>query len=56
LPTRIVFTYAYVNPVIAVFLGWLILNEGITGWTLAGAFLVLLGVAGVFGVKKGEAH
>jgi drug/metabolite transporter (DMT)-like permease len=48
LPTRIVFTYAYVNPVIAVFLGWLLLNEAITLWTLSGAALVLLGVSGVF--------
>jgi drug/metabolite transporter (DMT)-like permease len=48
LPTRIVMTYAYVNPVIAVFLGWLILGERITGWTIAGTVLILLGVAGVF--------
>jgi drug/metabolite transporter (DMT)-like permease len=48
LPTRIVFTYAYVNPLIAVALGWLLLREPITGWTIGGAFLILLGVAGVF--------
>jgi drug/metabolite transporter (DMT)-like permease len=48
LPTRIVFTYAYVNPVIAVFLGWLVLGERIGGWTMAGAALVLVGVAGTF--------
>ncbi|HBX68258.1 MAG TPA: EamA family transporter [Chloroflexi bacterium] len=48
LPTKIVMTYPYVNPVIAVFLGWLILKEAVTPWTLAGAALVLLGVAGVF--------
>jgi drug/metabolite transporter (DMT)-like permease len=48
LPTRIVFTYAYVNPLIAVALGWLVLSEPITGWTIAGAILILLGVAGVF--------
>jgi len=52
LPTSIVMTYPYVNPVIAVFLGWLILNEPITIWTLAGAGLVLLGVAGVFNERK----
>lgn len=51
LPTRIVFTYAYVNPVIAVFLGWLLLNEAVTLWTLAGATLVMLGVSGVFAGK-----
>ena len=48
LPTNIVLTYAYVNPVIAVFLGWLILKEEITPWTIGGSLLVLLGVAGVF--------
>jgi len=48
LPTKIVMTYPYVNPVIAVFLGWLILDEMVTLWTYGGAVLVLLGVAGVF--------
>ncbi len=44
----LVFTYAYVNPVIAVFLGWLVLDEPVTAWTIGGAALVLMGVAGVF--------
>jgi drug/metabolite transporter (DMT)-like permease len=48
LPTSVVMTYAYVNPVIAVILGWLILKEPITIWTTCGAALVLLSVAGVF--------
>jgi drug/metabolite transporter (DMT)-like permease len=48
LPTSVVMTYAYVNPVIAVVLGWLILGEPITGWTVCGTALVLLAVAGVF--------
>jgi len=48
LPTRLVFTYGYVNPVLAAFFGWLILGERIAGVTLAGAGLVLLGVAGAF--------
>jgi len=48
LPTKIVMTYSYVNPVIAMFLGWLLLQEPITTWTIGGAGLVLLGVAGVF--------
>lgn len=48
LPISIAMTYAYVNPVIAVFLGRLILNESVTVWTIAGTTLVLLGVAGVF--------
>lgn len=48
LPTNLVMTYAYVNPVIAVILGWLILSENITIWTLGGMALILVGVAGVF--------
>ena len=48
LPTRLVMTYAYVNPVGAALCGWLLLDEHI-GWsTVFGALLVLLGVAGVF--------
>ncbi len=48
LPYRIVVTYAYANPVIAVALGWLVLGEAVTVWTLAGAGLVVAGVAGIF--------
>jgi drug/metabolite transporter (DMT)-like permease len=48
LPVSVVMTYAYVNPVIAVLLGWMILSERITLWTLAGSALVILGVMGVF--------
>lgn len=48
LPYRVVMTYAYVNPVIAVFLGWLLIHETVTPWTLAGAGLVVAGVVGVF--------
>jgi drug/metabolite transporter (DMT)-like permease len=48
LPTSVAMTYAYVNPVIAVVLGAIILGESITSWTVGGAALVLLGVAGVF--------
>jgi drug/metabolite transporter (DMT)-like permease len=40
-PTELVSTYAYVNPVIAVLLGTVFLNEVITGWVLlAGAAIV----------------
>ncbi len=48
LPTNVVTTYAFVNPIIAIFLGWLILSEPVTGWTIGGAALILLGVSGVF--------
>lgn len=43
-PAR-VSTYAYVNPVVAVFLGWAIAGEAITLRTLAAAGLVVLAVA-----------
>lgn len=42
-PSR-VSTYAYVNPVVAVILGWLILNEPLTIWTMAGAAIIVTGV------------
>ena len=42
-PNRIA-TYAYVNPVIAVFLGWALLNEVVTGRMFAGMLVVLAGV------------
>jgi drug/metabolite transporter (DMT)-like permease len=48
LPTSVVMTYAYVNPVIAVLLGWLVLSEPITAYTLAGMALIVGGVYGVF--------
>jgi len=51
LPVGIVMTYAYVNPVIAVALGWALLNEEVTKVTFAGAALVLAGVAGIFHEK-----
>ncbi len=52
LPTGIVMTYAYVNPLVAVFLGWLILGEPVTIYTLAGMTLIVLGVMGVFRERR----
>ncbi|MGI8508853.1 MAG: EamA family transporter [Gemmatimonadaceae bacterium] len=37
-------TYAYVNPVVAVFLGWLIAGESVTSRTLAGAAIIVAAV------------
>lgn len=37
-------TYAYVNPVVAVFLGWLLLEEPVTGRTLAASAVILAAV------------
>jgi drug/metabolite transporter (DMT)-like permease len=48
LPISVVMTYAYVNPVIAVVLGWLALDELISLETLVGMALILASVAGVF--------
>jgi drug/metabolite transporter (DMT)-like permease len=41
----LVATYAYVNPVVAVALGALFLHEPISGWTVAGATLIVASVA-----------
>jgi drug/metabolite transporter (DMT)-like permease len=43
-PTPKVATYAYVNPVVAVFLGWLVLNERVDGFILAGAAIIVAAV------------
>jgi drug/metabolite transporter (DMT)-like permease len=43
--TSLVSTYAYVNPIVAVFLGWLVLGEQLTGRTYLAAAVVLSGVA-----------
>jgi len=44
-PASKVMTYAYVNPVIAVFLGWLVLAEPVDGWVIAGMTIIVAGVA-----------
>jgi drug/metabolite transporter (DMT)-like permease len=40
-PAAIVGTYAYINPVIAVLLGWLMANESITLFQVAGMIIIL---------------
>ena len=44
-PTPKVATYAYVNPLVAVFLGWLILRERFDGYMFAGTIVIVAGVA-----------
>jgi drug/metabolite transporter (DMT)-like permease len=44
-PTPKVATYAYVNPVVAVFLGWLILHERLDRFMLAGMTVIVIAVA-----------
>lgn len=53
LPPALVTTYAYVNPVLAVLLGRIVLGEPVTPSSVLGAGLVLLGVAGVFRGRDG---
>lgn len=43
-PSSKVATYAYVNPVVAVFLGWLVLHESIDRYILAGSAIVVASV------------
>lgn len=50
-PMSLVATYAYVNPVVAVFLGWLILSEPLTRDVVIGLTIV---VGGVILVVTGE--
>ena len=44
-PISIVSTYAYVNPMVAVFLGWLVLSEEVTPTIFGGALVILTSVA-----------
>jgi len=44
-PISLVATYAYVNPVVAVFLGWLLLSEPVTLPILLGGAVAIAGVA-----------
>lgn len=53
-PTSKVSTYAYVNPVVAVFLGWLILHERVDRFILSGAAIVVLSVILVTSAKVKE--
>lgn len=48
LPSSVAMTYAYVNPLITVALGALLLGEALRFDTFLGGGLILLGVAGVF--------
>jgi drug/metabolite transporter (DMT)-like permease len=52
--TSLVSTYAYVNPVVAVFLGWLILGEHVGLRTVLAGGIVLASVATI--VSAGAAH
>jgi len=50
LPMTIVSLYAYINPLVAVFLGWLVLSEKLNGRILI-AFIIT--VTGIYLVNRG---
>lgn len=50
LPMTILSLYAYVNPVVAVILGWLILNEKLNGMIILS---IMITVAGIYIVNRG---
>lgn len=50
-PTSKVATYAYVNPVVAVFLGWLVLHERIDHYIVLGSAVVIASVVLVTSAK-----
>jgi drug/metabolite transporter (DMT)-like permease len=56
LPLSLVSTYAYINPVIALFLGWLVLDEELSLPIIAAACVIIVGVIIVkSGAKKQSA-
>jgi drug/metabolite transporter (DMT)-like permease len=50
-PTSKVSTYAYVNPMVAVFMGWLVLNERVDVYILVGSAIIVTSVALVTSAK-----
>jgi drug/metabolite transporter (DMT)-like permease len=52
-PISRVATYAYVNPVVAIFLGWLVLDEVISPITLIGATIIVVSVFLVVRIEAG---
>jgi drug/metabolite transporter (DMT)-like permease len=55
-PTSKVSTYAYVNPVVAVFLGWLVLHERIDRYILMGSAIIVASVVLVTSAKVSSGH
>jgi drug/metabolite transporter (DMT)-like permease len=55
-PVSKVATYAYVNPVVAIFLGWLILSESITASMFIGGAMIIAGVAVVIRTESRPAR
>ena len=55
-PTPKVATYAYVNPIVAVFLGWIVLHETIDRYIAAGSVVIIVAVAMVITASKAKAE
>jgi drug/metabolite transporter (DMT)-like permease len=53
-PISLVATYAYVNPVVAVFLGWLILAEPLEPRTIVAGAIIIVAVAVIVRSRGGE--
>jgi drug/metabolite transporter (DMT)-like permease len=51
-PVSRVATYAYVNPVVAIALGWALLDEAVTATTFAGAAVIVASVAAVVRIES----
>ncbi|MDX6281228.1 MAG: hypothetical protein QOH03_2299, partial [Kribbellaceae bacterium] len=51
-PISLIGTYAYVNPAVAVLLGWLILSEPVTAEIMIGGVIVVVGVALVVSAER----
>ena len=55
-PLQLVTTYAYVNPVVAVALGWALLAEPVTAQVVVGGALAVAGVVLVISSERGGSH
>lgn len=53
-PVSKVATYAYVNPVVAIFLGWLILSESLSLSMVIGALVIVASVASIVRIESRE--
>ncbi len=52
--TSLVSTYAYVNPLVAIFLGWAVENESVSARTVVAGIVILAAVALIVTPPKGE--
>jgi drug/metabolite transporter (DMT)-like permease len=50
-PSRVA-TYAFINPVVALFLGWALADEQLTLWSLVAAIVIIISVAAITTLKS----